>query len=146
MFHVQFSSVQSLSHVWLFVTPWIVACQASLFIPNSWSLLKLMTSSWWCHPTISSSVVPFSSCPGFLPVWGLFPMSQIFAWGDQSTGVSASASFLPMNTQDWSPLGWTDWISLHSKGISRVFSNTIVQKRKFFMLCVFKSETRYHVA
>ena len=82
--------------------------------------------SWWCHPTISSSVVPFS-CPQSLPASGLFPMSQLFAWGGQSIGVSASASVLPMNPQDWSPLGWTEWISLQSKGISRVFSSTAVQ-------------------
>ena len=89
-------------------------------------------SSWRCHPTISSSVIPFSSCPQFFPALGSFPMSQLFAWGGQSTGVSASASVLPMNTQDWSPLGWTGWISLKSKGLSRVFSNTIVQKHQFF--------------
>ena len=89
-------------------------------------------SSWWCHPTISSSVVPFSSCPQSLPASGLFPMSQLFAWGGQSIGVSASASVLPMNTQDWSPLGWTGWISLQSKGLSRVFSSTTVQKHQFF--------------
>ena len=89
-------------------------------------------SSWWCHPTISSSVVPFSSCPQSLLASGSFPMSQLFAWGGQSTGVSASASVLPVNTQDWSPLGWTDWISLQSKGLSRVFVNTIVQKHQFF--------------
>ena len=74
-------------------------------------------SSWWCHPTISSSVVPFSSCPQSLPASGSFPMSQLFAWDGQSIGVSASASVLPMNTQDWSPLGWTSWISLQSKGL-----------------------------
>jgi len=89
-------------------------------------------SSRWCHPAISSSVVPFSSCPQSLPASGPFPMSQLFAWGGQSTGVSTSASVLPMNTQDWSPLGWTGWISLQSKGLSRVFSNTTVQKRQFF--------------
>ena len=88
--------------------------------------------SWWCHPTISSSVVPFSSCPQSLPASGSFPMSQLFAWGGQSIGVSASTSVLPINTQDWSPLGWTSWISLQSKGLSRVFSNTIVQKNQFF--------------
>ena len=80
--------------------------------------------SWWCHPTISSSVVPFFSCPQSFPVSGSFPMSQLFASGGQSIGVSASASVLPVNTQDWSPLGWTGWISLQSKGLSRVFSNT----------------------
>ena len=80
-----------------------------------------------CHPAISSSVISFSSCPQSLPGSGSFPMSQLFAWGGQSTGVSASASVLPMNSQDWSPLGWTGWISLQSKGLSRVFSNTTVQ-------------------
>ena len=89
-------------------------------------------SSWWCHPAISSSVVPFSSCPQSLPASESFPMSQLFAWGGQSTGVSALASLLPKNTQDWSPLGWTRWISLQSKGLSRVFSNTTVQKHQFF--------------
>ena len=89
-------------------------------------------SSQWCHPAISFSVVPFSSCPQSLPASGSFPMSQLFAWGGQSTGVSASASFPPKNTQDWSPLEWTGWISLQSKGLSRVFSNTTVQKHKFF--------------
>ena len=76
--------------------------------------------SRWCHPTISSSVVPFSSCPQSVPASGSFPMSQLFAWGGQSIAVSASASVLPMNTQDWSPLGWTGWISLQSKGLARV--------------------------
>ena len=89
-------------------------------------------SSQWCHPAILSSVIPFSSCPQSLPPSESFPMSQLFAWGGQSTGVSGSASFLPMNTQDWFPLGWTGWISLQSKGPSRVFSNTTVQKHKFF--------------
>ena len=87
-------------------------------------------SSRWCHPAISSSVVPFSSWPQSLPASGSFPMSQLFTWGSQSTGVSASASVLPMNTQDWSSLGWTGWISLQSKGLSRVFSNTTVQKHQ----------------
>ena len=89
-------------------------------------------SSRWCHPAISSSVVPFSSCPQSLPASESFPMSQLFASGGQSTGVSASASVLPKNTQDWSPLGWTGWIALQSKGLSRVFSNTTVQKHQFF--------------
>ena len=88
--------------------------------------------SWWCHPAISSSVVPFSSCTQSFPALGYFPMSQLFAWGGQSIGVSALASFLPMNTQDWSPLGWIGWISLQFKGLSRVFSNTTVQKHQFF--------------
>ena len=87
--------------------------------------------SRWCHPTISSSVVPFSSCPQSFPASGSFPMSQFFTSGGQSIGVSASASVLPMRTQDWSPLRLTDWI-LQSKGLSRVFSNTTVQKHQFF--------------
>ena len=85
-----------------------------------------------CHLTISSSVVPFSSCPQSFPASASFPMSQLFAGGGQSIGVLASTSVLPMNTQDWSPLGWTGWISLQYKGLSRVFSNTIVQKYQFF--------------
>ena len=88
--------------------------------------------SQWCHPTISSSVVPFSSCPQYSPASGSFQMSQLFTWGGQSIGVSASTSVLPVNTQDWSPLRWTGWISLKSKGLSRVFSNTTVQKHQFF--------------
>ena len=88
--------------------------------------------SRWCHPAISSSVVPFSSCPQSLPASESFLMSQLFVCGGQSTGVSALASFLPMNTQGWSPLEWTGWISLQSKGLSRVFSNTTVQKHQFF--------------
>ena len=94
--------------------------------PNSCPL------SWWCHPATSASVVPFSSCPQSFPASGAFQMSQLFASGGQSIGVSASTSVLPMNTQDWSPLGWTGWISLQSKGHSRVFSNTTVQKHQFF--------------
>ena len=93
---------------------------------------KPCPSSQWCHPTISSSVVPFSSCPQSLPASGSFLMSQLFAWGGQSTGVSASASLLPMNTQDWSPLEWTGWISLQFKGLSKVFSSTTVQKHQFY--------------
>ena len=86
----------------------------------------------WCHPTTSPSVVPFSSCPWSFLASGSFPMSQLFTSGGQSIGVSASTSILPMNTQDWSPLEWTDWISLKSNGLSRVFSNTTVQKHQFF--------------
>ena len=88
--------------------------------------------SWWCHPTTSSSVVPFSSCLQSFPASGSFQMSQLFTSGGQSTAVSASTSVLPMNIQDRLPLGWTDWISLQSKGLSRVFSNTTVQKHQFF--------------
>ena len=88
--------------------------------------------SWWCHPTISSSVIPFSSCLQSFPASESFQMSQLFASGGQSIGVSASTSVLPVNTQDWSPLGWTGWIFLQSTGFSRVFSNTTVQKYQFF--------------
>ena len=130
MISVQFSSVQSLSCVWLFATPWTAGHQASLSITNSWSLLKLMPLSWWCHQTISSSVVPFSRLWSF-PVSGSFQMSWLFTSGGQSIGVSASTSVLPMSIQDWFPLGWTGWISLQSKGLSRVFSNTTVQKHQF---------------
>ena len=93
---------------------------------------NLCPLSQQCHPAISSSVVPFCSCPQSLPASESFLMSQLFTWGGQSTGVSALASVLPMNTQDWSPLGWTGWISLQSNGLSRVFSNTTVQKHWFF--------------
>ena len=127
-----FSSVQSLSCVWLFATPWIAAHQSSLSITNSRSLLKLMPIE---------SVMPSSHLilchlllllPQSLPATGSFPVSKLFAWGGQSIGVSASASVLPMNTQDLTPSGWTGWISLQSKGLSRVFSNTTVQKHQFF--------------
>ena len=94
--------------------------------PNSCPL------SQWCHATISSSVIPFLSCLQSFPASGSFPVSQFFPSAGQSIGVSASTSVLPMNTQDWSPLGWTGWISLQSKGLSRVFSNTTVQKHQFF--------------
>ena len=88
--------------------------------------------SWWCHPTISFTVVPFSSCPQSFPESGSFQMSQLFTSGGQSIGLSASTSVLVVNTQGWSPLGWTGWIFLQSKGLSRVFSNTTVQKHQFF--------------
>ena len=100
--------------------------------PSSTPYSNSCPSSQWCHSAISSSVIPFSSCPQSLPASESFPMSQLFTWGGQSTGVSASTSVLPMNTQDWSPSGWTAWISLQSKGLSRVFSNTSVQKHQFF--------------
>ena len=125
---LQFSWVQSLSCVRLFAISWTVACQASLSITNSWSLLKLMSIKSvmpsnhliLCHPHILLSSV--------FPSIGSFPRSQSFALGGQSIGVSALASVLPMNIQDWSPLGWTGFISLQSKELSRVFSNTTVQK------------------
>ena len=126
-----FSSVQLHSHVRLFETPWTAALQASLSITNSQSLLRLMSIES-VMPTISSSVIPFSSCPQSFPASRSYPMSKLFASGGQSIGVSASTSVLPMNFQDLFPLGWTGWISMLSKGLSRVFSNTTVQKHQFF--------------
>ena len=124
------SSVQSLSRVQLFDTPWTAAQQASLSITSSWNYSNSCPSNWWCLPTISSSVIPFSSHLQSSPASRSFQMSQFFTSGGQSIG--ASASVLPMNIQDWSPLGWTGWISLQSKRLSRVFSNTTVQKHQFF--------------
>ena len=100
--------------------------------PARWVYSNSCPLSQWCHPTISSSTIPFSSCLQSFPASGSFPVSQFFASGGQSIGVSASASVLPVNIQDWSPLGWTGWISLQTKGLSRVFSNTTVQKYQFF--------------
>ena len=128
----QLSSVQSLGRVQLFVTLWTAAQQASLSITNSWSLLKSMSIESvmpsnhliLCHPLLL--------LPSIFPASGSFQMSQLFSSGGQSIGVSASTSVLPMNTQDWSPLVWTGWISLQSKGLTRVFSNTAVQKHQFF--------------
>ena len=100
--------------------------------PNPGAYSNSCPTTWWCHPTISSSVVCFSSCLQSFLVSGSFQMSQFFESGGQIIGVSASASVLPMNIQCWSPLGWTGWISLQSKGLSRVFSNTTVQKHQFF--------------
>ena len=126
---VQFS--QSLSRVRLFVTPRTAACQASNPSPTPGVYAHSWPLSRWCHPSISSSVVSFSRLQSF-PAPGSFQMSQFLASGGQSIGVSASTSVLPMNIQDWFPLGWTGWISLLSKGLSRVFSNTTVQKHQFF--------------
>ena len=126
----EFSSVQSLSSVWLFATPWTAAHQAFLSITNSQSPHKPIPLSQWCHPTTSSSVVPFSSCLQSFPVSGSFPMGQFFTLGGQS--ISASASLLLMNIQGWFHLGLIGWISLQSKGISRLFSNTTVEKHQFF--------------
>ena len=131
VFSIQFSSVQLLSSVWLFATPWTVAHQAFLSITNSWSppkpvsIVSVMSSNHLilCHP--------LSSYPQSFPASGSFQMSQLFASGGQSTGVSASISVLPMNTEDWSSLRWTGLISLQSKGLSRAFSNTTVQKHQF---------------
>ena len=128
----EFSSVQLLNCVPLFVSPWTVAHQASLFITNSQSLHKIIPLSRWCHPTSSSFVIPFFSCLQSFPTSGSFSMSQFFASGGQSIGASASASVLPMDIQNWFPLGLTGLIFLLSKGLSRVFSNTTVQKHQFF--------------
>ena len=128
----QFSSVQSLSHVQLFATLWIAARQASLSITNSRSSLRLMSIELvmpsshliLCHP------LPF--CCQSLPASEYFSMSQLFTWGSRSTGVSSLASFLPKKSQGWSPAEWIGWISLQTKGLSRVFSNTTLQKHQFF--------------
>ena len=118
-------------------------------LPAKHQLLRVYSNScplsWWCHPAISSSAVPFSSCPQSLPASGSFAMSQHFAWGGQNIGVSASTSVLPINIQDWSPLGWTGCTSLLSKGFSKVFSNTTVQKHQFFSAQLFsQSNTHIH--
>ena len=123
-----FSSVHSLSCGWLFVVHTRLPCPS----PTPRGCPNSCPSSWWCHPTISSSVVPFSSRLQSFPATGSFPVSQFFASGGQSIAVSASTSVLPVNIQDWFPLGWTGWISLQSKGLSSVFSNTTVQKHQFF--------------
>ena len=124
--------VQLFSHVQLFAFPWTAAHQAFLSFTISWSLLKLMYINQWCHPTISSSVVLFSPCLQSFPSSGCFPMSWLFASGDQSTGASALASVLPMKIQSWFPLGLTGLISLQSKGFSRVFSSTTIPNHQFF--------------
>ena len=127
-----FSSVQSLSSVRLFATPWTTACEVSLSITNSRSSLKPMSIKL-VMPSNHFSVIPFSSCPQSFPESGSFPMSQLFASGGQSIAVSDSTSDLPMNTQDWS-LGWTRWISLQSKGLSRVFSTPQVKSMNSLVL------------
>ena len=126
------SSVQLLSHVRLFAIPWTATCQASLSITNFQACSNSCPWSRWCHPTISSSVIPFSSCHQSFQASGSFPMSQLFASGGQSIAASVSASVLPMNIQNWLPLGLTGLVSLQSKGLSRVFPNTIVQKHQLF--------------
>ena len=127
-----FSSVQSLSRVRLFATHESQHTRPPCPSPVPRVHPNSCASSRWCHPAISSSVVPFSSCPQSLPASGSLPMSQLFAWGGQSTEVSALASFLPKKSQGSSPSEWTGWISLQFKGLSRVFSNTTVQKHQFF--------------
>ena len=124
--------VQSLSCVWLFAIPWTAARQASLTFTICQNLSNSCPLSQWCHPTISSSIVPFSSCLQSFPASGSSLMSQLFASGGQSIGVSAAAKVLPMNIEDWFPLGLAVLISLLSKGLLRVFSNTTVQKHQFF--------------
>ena len=143
-FRVQFSSVQLFSSVWLFVTPWIAARQASLSITSSRSLCKLMSMESVMPSNHLILCCPLLLLPPISPASGSFPMSQLFTWCGQSIRVSASASVLPMNTQDWSPLGWTGWISLQSKGLSRVFSNTTVQKHQFLGI-QFSSQSSSHI-
>ena len=130
MISVQFISVQSLSRVQLWPHE-LQHARPPCPSPTPGVYSNSCPSSQWCHPAISTSVIPFFSCPQILPASGSFPMSQLFAWGGQSTGVSASTSVFPVNTKDWSPLEWTGWISLQSKGFSRVFPNTTVQKHQF---------------
>ena len=122
-----FVVVWSQGRVQLFTTPWIAACQASMSFTNSWSLFRLMSFSQWCHPTISSSVTPLSSCPQSFAASRSFPVNQLFASGGQSTGTSTLASVLSMNIQGWFTLGSTGLISLQSTGLSRVFSSTTIQ-------------------
>ena len=125
-------SVQLLSRVWLFVTHGLQHARPLCPSPTPRVYSNSRPLTQWWHLTISSSVIPFSSCLLFFPASGSFPVSQFFASGGQSIGASASASVLPVNIQDWFPLAWTGWISLLSKGLSRVFSNTTVQKHQFF--------------
>ena len=114
------------------VTPWTAVRQAPCPSPTPGAYSDSCPSSQWCHPTIVSYVIPFSSCLQSFPASGSFPMSHFFASGGRSIRVSASTSVLPMNIQDWFPLGLMSWISLQSKGLSRVFSNNTVQKHQFF--------------
>ena len=131
LFALEHTRIFFFSHVLLFVTPWTVSRLVSLSFTVSQSCSNPCSLSQWCHPTILSSVVPFCSCLQSFLASGSFQMSQLSASGSQSIGVSASKSIPPMNTQDWSPLGRTGWISLQSKGLSTVFSNTTVQKHQF---------------
>ena len=137
-----FSSVQSLSCVRLFLTPWTAAHQASLSIIGVYS--NSCPLSQWCHPAISFSFIPFSSRLQYLPASESFPMRQLFAWGGQSTGASALASLPPKKSQGWSPSEWTGWISLQSKGLSRVFSNTTVPKHQFLSTQI-SSQSNSHI-
>ena len=129
---IQFSSVQSLSRVRLFATHELQHTRPPCLSPTPRVHSNSCPSSQWCHPAITFTVIPISCCLQSLPASGSVWMTQLFAWGSQSIGVSASKSVLPMNTQDWFPLGWTSWISLQTKGLARVFSRTTVQKHQFF--------------
>ena len=128
---MRLSSAQSLSCVRLFATPWTAAHQAFRSSPPLGVYSNSYPLSWWCHPTVSSSVDPFCSHLQSFAASGSFQMRQLFTSGGQSIGVSASASVLPPNIQNWLPLGWTGWISLQFKGLSKVFSNNTVQKHQF---------------
>ena len=130
------SSVQPLSRVWLFATPWTAARQASLSITDSWACSNSCPLSRWCHPTLSSSVVPFSSCPQSFPASESFQMSQFFTSGGQSVGVSASTSVLPVDIQDWFPLGGTGWIQDFLKSLLQHHSSkaSVLQCSAFFMV------------
>ena len=130
--NVKFSSIQLLSHVQCFEPHGLQHNRLPCPSPTPGAYSNSCPSSFWCHPTISSSVILFSSHLQSFPALGSFQMSQLFLSGSQSIGVPASASVIPMNIQDWFPLGWTSWISLQFKGLSRVFSNTTVQKHQFF--------------
>ena len=133
-----------LSRVWLFATPWIAACQASLSITNSRSLLKLMSIESVMPSSHLILCRPLLFLPPIPPSIRVFSNELTLIWGGQSIGVSASASVLPVNIQDWSPLGWTGWISLQSKRLSRVFSNTTVQKHQFFSVQL-SSQSNSHI-
>ena len=124
--------VQSLSCIWLFVNPWTAACQASLSIPNSWSLLKLISIESVMPSSHLILCRPLLLLPSIFSSISVFSNESVLPSGGRRIGVSASTTVLPMNTQDWSLLGWTGWISLESKGLSRVFSNTTVQKHQLF--------------
>ena len=142
--YILFRSDQALSRVRLFATPWIAAHQASLSITSSQSSPKLMSIESVMPSSHLILCHPLLLLPQSLPASESFPVNQLFAWGGQSIGVSALASVLPKNTQDWSPLEWTGWISLQSKGLSRVFSNTTVQKHQFFSAQLF-SQSNVHI-
>ena len=143
-FHDQIRSDQSLSRVWLFATPWIAACQASLSMTNSRSSLRLVSIESVMPSSHLILCRPLLLLPPIPPSIRVFSSDQLFAWGGQSIGVSVSISVLPMNIQDWFPLGWTGWTSLQSKGLSRVFSNTTVQKHQFFSAQL-SSKSNFHI-